>query len=135
MLKSDNTRDLQTKDIYIYLLVVKHPVPSLKLTASLHLKMDGWKMSFLLGKPIFRGEPLVSGSVIMQFNLDIGQLEERAACFLFSATYRHSSEFSAINAWDEHLGNFAVKPLGSPKTVSLHRSHKPIDRSVPAQEH
>ncbi len=29
--------------------------PSLKLTASLHLKMDGWNTSFLLGLPIFRG--------------------------------------------------------------------------------
>ena len=38
-------------------------IPSLKLTASLHLKMDGWKMNFLLGWPIFSGELLVSGSV------------------------------------------------------------------------
>ncbi len=30
-------------------------LPSLKLTASLHLKMDGWNTSFLLGWPIFRG--------------------------------------------------------------------------------
>ena len=41
-------------------------VPSLKLTFS-HLKMDGWKTSFLmllLGiRPIFRGELLVLGSV------------------------------------------------------------------------
>ena len=28
---------------------------SLKLTASLHLKMDGWKMSFLLGFGLFSG--------------------------------------------------------------------------------
>ena len=28
-----------------------------------HLRMDGWKMSFLLGRLIFRGELLVSGSV------------------------------------------------------------------------
>ena len=34
---------------------------SLKLTW--HLKMDGWKTSFLLGWPIFRGELLVSGRV------------------------------------------------------------------------
>ena len=32
-------------------------------TNSLHLKMDGWKTSFLLGWPIFRGELLVLGSV------------------------------------------------------------------------
>ncbi len=25
--------------------------------------MDGWNTNFLLGRPIFRGEPLVSGSV------------------------------------------------------------------------
>ena len=30
---------------------------------SLHLKMDGWKMKFLLGNPIFRCELFVSGSV------------------------------------------------------------------------
>ena len=34
-------------------------LPSLKLTASLHLKMDGWNNSFLLGWSIFRGELLV----------------------------------------------------------------------------
>ena len=32
-------------------------------TNSLHLKMDGWKTSFLLGRPIFRCELLVSGRV------------------------------------------------------------------------
>ena len=37
-------------------------IPSLKLTFS-HLKMDGWNTHFFLGWPIFRGEPLVSGSV------------------------------------------------------------------------
>ncbi len=37
--------------------------PSLKLTASLPLKINGWKIKFLLGWPIFRGELLVSGSV------------------------------------------------------------------------
>ena len=30
-------------------------IPSLKLTASLHLKMDDWKTIFLLGRPIFKG--------------------------------------------------------------------------------
>ena len=30
-------------------------LPSLKLTASLHLKIDGWKTTFVLGWPIFRG--------------------------------------------------------------------------------
>ena len=32
-------------------------------TNSLHLKMDGWNSSFLLGCHLFRGELLVSGSV------------------------------------------------------------------------
>ena len=36
-------------------------VPSLKLTK--HLKMDGLKTSFLLGRPVFRCELLVSGRV------------------------------------------------------------------------
>ena len=38
-------------------------IPSLKLTK--HLKMDGWKTTFLLGRPIFRGELLVLGRVVM----------------------------------------------------------------------
>ena len=38
-------------------------VPSLKLTASSPVKISGWKMNFLLGWPIFRGELSVSGSV------------------------------------------------------------------------
>ena len=36
-------------------------LPSLKLTASSHLKMDGWKVSFW-GRPIFRCEVLVLGN-------------------------------------------------------------------------
>ena len=36
-------------------------LPSLKLTASLHLKMDGWKTS---QRPICKCEPLVTGSII-----------------------------------------------------------------------
>ena len=39
-------------------------IPSLKLT--LHLKMDGWKTSFLLGRHIFRCELLVSGRVFLE---------------------------------------------------------------------
>ena len=41
-------------------LTNKH-VHSLKLTKP--LKMDGWNTTFPLGRPIFRGEPLVSGRV------------------------------------------------------------------------
>ena len=47
----------------VRLSVFGENVPSLKLTASLHMKMDGWNTSFLLGWPIFRGELLVSGRV------------------------------------------------------------------------
>ena len=36
-------------------------------TNSSHLKMDGWKMNFLLGWPIFRCELLVSGRVNQLF--------------------------------------------------------------------
>ena len=32
-------------------------------TNSSSLKMDGWNTTFLLGRPIFRGKPLVSGRV------------------------------------------------------------------------
>ena len=48
---------------YHYFLLVVSKIPSLELTASLPLKMDGWETSFLLKKPIFRCELLVSGRV------------------------------------------------------------------------
>ena len=38
--------------------------PTLPETNSLLLKINGWKMYFLLGWPIFRGELLVLGSVL-----------------------------------------------------------------------
>ena len=34
-------------------------MPSLKLIASLHLKMDDWEMYFLLKSSLFRGHMLV----------------------------------------------------------------------------
>ena len=37
--------------------------PPCKLTASLHLKIDGWKMSFLLGPSFLAGAMLLSGRV------------------------------------------------------------------------
>ena len=43
-------------------------LPSLKLTASLHLKMDGWKTNFsfwVLGWFVFAGQMLVSGRLIL----------------------------------------------------------------------
>ena len=43
-------------------LWMRYFLPSLKLTW--HLKNDGWKTTFLLGRPIFRGKLLVSGSVL-----------------------------------------------------------------------
>ena len=36
---------------------------TLPKTNSSPLQMDGWNTTFLLGRPIFRGEPLVSGRV------------------------------------------------------------------------
>ena len=48
-----------------FMLAFTQNIPSTTLpeSNSLPLKMDGWKMTFLLGNPIFRGELLVSGSV------------------------------------------------------------------------
>jgi len=37
-------------------------------TNELHLKMDGWKTSFLLGSPIFRGYGYVSFRVFTSTN-------------------------------------------------------------------
>ena len=45
-------------------------LPSLKLTASLPLEMDGWNTTFLLGRPIFRCELLVSGRVYIHHQFD-----------------------------------------------------------------
>ena len=39
------------------------PGCTLPKTNSSPLQMDGWNTTFLLGRPIFRGEPLVSGRV------------------------------------------------------------------------
>ena len=52
------------------LVLVGSWLPSTKLTFS-QLKMDGWKMSFLLGNPIFRCELLVSGRVIISLKQQI----------------------------------------------------------------
>ena len=56
----------------VFFIVGLHDVPSLKLTASLHLKMDGWKMSFLLGQKAYfqRLWLLVSGRVKQRFMMD-----------------------------------------------------------------
>ena len=48
---------------YKICMIFRQLLPSLKLRFS-HLKMDGWKTSFLLGWPVIRGELLVLGSVI-----------------------------------------------------------------------
>ena len=48
----------------------RHVIPSLKLTASLPLKIDGWKLEdaiSFLGWPMFNGEMLVSGRVQYTF--------------------------------------------------------------------
>ena len=49
-------------------------IPSLKLTFS-HLKMDGWKTTFLLEWPIFRGELLVSGRVLTMYHGNLSNLQ------------------------------------------------------------
>ena len=41
----------------------RNRLKTLPETNSSHLKMDGWNTTFLLGRPIFRGELLVSGTV------------------------------------------------------------------------
>ena len=46
------------------LMFILENIPSLKLTASCHLKMDGWKMKCPVGKASFCGAMLVSWRVI-----------------------------------------------------------------------
>ena len=50
-------------------LCIKVPFPEKKTFS--HLKMDGWKTTFLLGRPIFRGELLGLGDVGILFHLCI----------------------------------------------------------------
>ena len=59
-------------DTYLYM---KKALPSLKLTWP--LKMDGWKMNFLLGRPIFRGELLVLGRVLISDPVNLGVSKNR----------------------------------------------------------
>ena len=51
-------------------------LPSVKRTQ--HPKMDGWKMKFLFGLPIFRGELLVLGSV---FTIYDGKIRHETMSF------------------------------------------------------
>ena len=57
---SPNVQGLIDKGFIFSLIKGNQSLPSPKLTY--HLKMDGWNTSFLSGRPIFRGELLVSGS-------------------------------------------------------------------------
>ena len=45
-----------------FFFLMKNNLPK---TNSSHLKMDGWNTHVLLGRPIFNGELLVSGSVLV----------------------------------------------------------------------
>jgi len=56
----ETTEVLLERELLIY--GFKFYIPSLKPTY-LPKKMDHWNTTFLLGRPIFRGELLVSGSV------------------------------------------------------------------------
>ena len=42
---------------------LKNHLPSLNLTASLHLKIDGWETTFLLGNVYFQGRTASLGSI------------------------------------------------------------------------
>ena len=71
MLASGRAACIFSSDVFSVIVVpdckkhIQKILPSLKLTASLHLKMDGWNVSFLLGPGLFSGANslLVSGSV------------------------------------------------------------------------
>ena len=64
-------------------------IPSLKLTASLHLKMDGWSTTFLFFGGLFSGAILVSGRVTSWSNywiatyVDFCTLFSQAFCFFW----------------------------------------------------
>ena len=72
-------------------------VPSLKLTASLHLKMDGWKTILSFWDALFSGAMLVSGSVIVWFR---SFLLLRVMAILFYMSYvfiSHMTNFRAVD--------------------------------------
>ena len=53
--KPQGSPNPQTKPYWTKWNKTSNCLPSLKQTASLHLKMDGWKTSFLLGAQQFQG--------------------------------------------------------------------------------
>ena len=56
---------------------------TLPATNSSHLKMDGWNTTFLLGRPIFRGELLVSGRVSHDIQLSMQNAQSISSIVLF----------------------------------------------------
>ncbi len=66
-LKRKSNRRVLSVQLFFYCCGVKSLplfwLPSLNQTNSLHLKISGWKVNFLLGWSIFKAKMLVSGKV------------------------------------------------------------------------
>ena len=75
-------------------------VDTLPDTDNSHLKMDGWKMNFLLGRPIFRGKLLVLGRVSCDFFLSIPEDPGNVASDLpQTADLEHQNIHKVMKCW------------------------------------
>ena len=86
-------------------------IPSLKLTASLHLKMDGWKTSFVLEWPIFR----------FFFEFQGGQVSTQN---LWGSAYNTHAGYGThgTHGYDAYAGGYE----GDSQSYSLETQHFPL---------
>ena len=82
--------------------------------------MDGWNTTFLLGRPIFRGEPLVSGRVSIHFREGIP----------YKATFEDDFPFPVASRWCSSL---AASPSPSPYGRSWMPRHRSRQRLWPIE--
>ena len=91
------------------ILILKHTLPEIN---SSHLKIGGWKMNFLLGWPIFRGELFVASmSLVNLWKLCSGQFISMVLCLGITAfTVTSVKQIGCVGPWAIGLGHFvAVK--------------------------
>ena len=69
-----NYRSLVISNHFLCKDLVHHPTDALPETNIAPQKWMGWNTTFLLRRPIFRGELLVSGSVANHFLTDVHQV-------------------------------------------------------------
>ena len=70
--------------------------------------MDGWNTTFLLGRPIFRGKPLVSGRVIYFLQL---------STFFHTIKFQHSEVVDCVSRWSIGKSSISLETAGLLATV------------------